>query len=199
MNFHPPNLDFEVVVQLTLAGAAVAGLTDLDFSLGVVAVQSLDPDAPSPPLVNLTGGTEFTVEELQPGRGLGMYALKFVGAVIPLEGQYSLSLVKPGTFDPLAGVLDVRPPSDIDEALSLLGKNVVGIPSGYDANGQVTGLTLYFFSTAADAQTYIDDYMSVPVGAVTPASQALVTGFLEEAAVYHPSTSLLQAFIRKRV
>ena len=194
---HPPGLDFEIVVQLTLGGSPVAGLDNSDFPLGSATFQLINPSAASGAPVNLTGGAEFEVEELQVGKGTGTYALKFDGSVIPTEGDYSIVLANPGIFDALSGVVRSAVPPDLAEALSLLGKNVVGIPSGYDANGQVTGMTVFFFASAADAETYIDDYTADPFGIVSPASSALVIGTLEEAATYAPDTSLLQAFIRK--
>lgn len=193
-----PNQPFEVAVQLSLAGVPVTGLTNVDFTVGVVQLQFIDPTGASPAPVLLTAGTEYEVEEMLPLPARGTYALKFDGTMIPDEGDYALVIIKAGVFDALDGVVEVRGPTDLDEVLALAGKNVVGIPSGYDTNGNITGITLFFFATKTDAQTYIDEYFTVPVGTVSPATQALVTDYLEEASVYSPITGRMEGFIRKK-
>lgn len=198
-----PLQNFEIVLQLTLAGSPVTSLNDGDFSAGVVSLQKVEEAGVSPAPVPLTGGVEFTVEELQVPSGIGQYVLKMNGALIPTEGIYSLVITKPGTFDPLDGVVDVRGPTDLDELLALAGKNVVGIPSGYDATtGNLTGITLFFFASKEDAEEYITEYfdpvLGGGVGLVTPATAAKVTDFLEEATIYNSVNGRIEGFIRKK-
>ena len=204
MATHAPNQPFEIVVQLSLAGVPVTGLTGAaDFTLGVVKIQQINPVGASGGTVSLTATVEYEVEELQTGAALGTYALKFDGSMIPDEADYLITVVKGGVFDPLEGVVEVRGPTDLDELLALAGKNVVGIPSGYDElTGNLSGITLFFFASKEDAEDYITEYfdpvLGGGVGLVTAATAAKVTDFLEEATVYNAVNGRIEGFIRKK-
>jgi len=194
---YAPSQPFELILQLGQSGSAVSGLNSGDFLAGSIKLQFINPSGTSNAPINLSGN-EVVVEELLTGHGLGAYAFKFPGNLIPNEGLYILSIINAGVIDPLVGSVKVATPLDLNEIAALLGRNVVGVPNGYTESGKITGLFQYFFGSAADARTYVNDLQDSPVGTVSQASQNLVQGFLQEVATYDVITDRLNSFIRTR-
>lgn len=201
------NETFTVIIELTKSGVSVTGLTNGDFPSGTAQIRQVDEDQGdvSPAAVNLdaTGGSpDFQVEELFDG----VYAFKFSDDVVTeIDTIYILEIDDGGTlFDTYRGAFRSRE-CDLAEQIKNIkillnqgGRNSVGIVTGYDANEQVVNFTKLGFANPLDAETYIDEYI-LNDGAVTPATQALVTYVQEENYNYDPSDGRLLTFIQKQV
>jgi len=149
------NQPFMLVVNLSLAGVPVPGLTNLDFSSGDLRFRKLDTTGPSPAEQSLSPVTHFNVEEIHALSGT--YAFKFVGSLIPTLGPHSLLFYKPAVFDMVQGTVDSKVAEIETELAWLAGKNTVGIVGGYDDNGQATYLTIYGFDSSTDAELFADN------------------------------------------
>ena len=184
---HAVNQPFELVQKLTIVGVPAPGLLDASFPLGTVQIRKINPTGPSPAAVSLTGGTEFTVEELWAGSGT--YVFKFGDTVAASAGLWAVRIQGgPAALDELIGVVRFES-YDIDAEIGWLnGKNVVGVASDHDADGNATQMTIYGFDTAADADLYADN---------PSAHAALVRIVIQKDRVFRPSNGYLDKYVSK--
>lgn len=148
------NQAFEVVVNFTLAGNAVLGLTDGDFSQGDFELRYINPDGASPAAVQPTPGQDLLIEEIFDGT----YALKFGPNIVDTAGRWALQISNAGVIDDSTGVVEVVESSQVTtpeaELGWLSGKNTVDIVVAYDSDGNPTQVIRYGFLTAADALAF---------------------------------------------
>ena len=184
---HAINQPFELVQKLTIVGVPAPGLTDASFPLGTVQLRKIDPTGPSPAPVSFTGGTEFTTEELWAGSAT--YVFKFKDTVAVSSGLWAVRIQGgPAALDELIGVVRFEA-YDLDAEVAWLnGKNVVGVASDHDSEGNATQVTIYGFDTAADADLFADN---------PAAHAALVRIVIQKDRTFRPSDGYLDKYVSK--
>jgi hypothetical protein len=178
------NLPHLIVLELSLAGVPVLGLTA--ESLDLVTLRHVAPGGTSPAGATLSTEDDFTLEEL----GNGAYALTLAEGVLSSLGQWLIRVADAAeSFDAVSAVIEVAPATDTERLLWAAGVNTLGLAATYDADGRVTSWTVYGFDSADDAATYANEYANTG-GLVSDATQALVRHHAQDTFGFRPDGRL---------